>query len=420
MLKRDKHSEDFVRAPRAGEIMKNRNLAKTFRTLSAEGKKGFYSGRIGQAIVDVLNLTGGHMELSDLEDHMNRGADEPEPISLKFSAQNVKKMGSQRVTNGSPDNHFVELWEHPPNGQGIVALMALGIMEELERTHQIPTFAQEDHNSALYLHAAIEVLKIAFADAHWWVTDLDFMPIKPADMLSRPYLAERAKLFNKDKAGSFSHGQPGPSPAQNHSDTVYFSVADKDGNGMSFINSNYEGFGSSIIPQGCGFTLQNRGSNFELGPADHPNIYQGGKRPYHTIIPGLITHGEEADRQLHSVFGVMGGFMQPQGHLQVLLNMEVFGMNPQEALDAPRICIGSGMTKIGDGQATEVFLEEGIDEAVVKTLKQMGHNVDVVYGYQRARFGRGQVIRRHVDEETGLTVLSGGSDLRGDGCALPG
>ena len=286
MLKRDKHSVDFVRAPRAGEIMKNPNLAKTFRTLAAEGKKGYYTGRIGQAIVDVLNLTGGHMELSDLEDHMNRGVQETEPISLRFSGQYVQKSGVQKVINGSPDNHFVELWEHPPNGQGIVALMALGILEELEKTNQIPTFVQEDHNSALYLHAIIEALKIAFADGRWWVTDPDFMEVKPADMIASSYLAERAKLFNKDKAGEFDKGQIGPSPAQNHSDTVYFCVTDKDGNGMSFINSNYEGFGSAIIPQGCGFTLQNRGSNFELGPADHPNIYQGGKRPYHTIIPG--------------------------------------------------------------------------------------------------------------------------------------
>ncbi|OCT47806.1 gamma-glutamyltranspeptidase [Cladophialophora carrionii] len=420
MLKRDKNAEDFVRAPRAGEIMRNPNLAKTFRTLAAEGKKGFYSGRIGQAIVDVLKLTGGHMELSDLEDHMSRGAQETEPISLKFSAQNVKKQGTHRVTNGSPDNHFVELWEHPPNGQGIVALMALGILEELERTHQIPAFAQEDHNSAIHLHAVIEALKIAFADASWWVTDPEFMKVKSSELISRPYLAQRAKLFNKDKAGQFDHGQPGPSPAQNHSDTVYFAVTDKDGNGMSFINSNYEGFGSGIIPQGCGFTLQNRGSNFELGPENHPNIYQGGKRPYHTIIPGLITYGEEADRQLHSVYGVMGGFMQPQGHVQVLLNMEVFGLNPQQALDAPRICIGAGMPKEGDTHGTVINVEEGIDEAVVKALKQMGHNVEVLHGFSRAMFGRGQIIRRHVDEETGQMVFSGGSDPRGDGCALPG
>jgi gamma-glutamyltranspeptidase/glutathione hydrolase len=400
--------------------MRNPNLAKTFRALAAEGKKGFYGGRIGQAIVDVLKLTGGHMELSDLEDHLNRGAQETEPISLKFSAQNVKKQGAHRVTNGSPDNHFVELWEHPPNGQGIVALMALGILEELERTHQIPAFAQEDHNSAIHLHAVIEALKLAFADASWWVTDPDYMTVRPNELISRPYLAERAKLFNKDKAGQFDNGQPGPSPAQNHSDTVYLAVTDKDGNGISFINSVYEGFGSGIIPQGCGFTLQNRGSNFQLGPENHPNIYQGGKRPYHTIIPGLITHGEEADRQLHSVYGVMGGFMQPQGHVQVLLNMEVFGLNPQQALDAPRICIGAGMPKEGDTHGPVINVEEGIDEAVVKVLKQMGHDVHVLHGFHRAMFGRGQVIRRHVDEETGQAVFSGGSDPRGDGCALPG
>ncbi|EXJ95781.1 gamma-glutamyltransferase [Capronia coronata CBS 617.96] len=419
MLKRDKNASQFVRAPRAGEILRNPALAKTFRTLAAEGKKGFYTGRIAQAIVDVLKLTGGHMELSDLEDHMNRGPHETEPISLKFCGQNISNAAPQRVANGASDQHFVELWEHPPNGQGIVALMALGILEELERTRKIPTFALEDHNSAPYLHAVIEALRIAFSDASWWVTDPDHSPVKPDELISRAYLAERAKLFDKDQAKNHAKGQPGPSPAQNHSDTVYFAVTDKDGNGMSFINSNYEGFGSCIIPQGCGFTLQNRGSNFELGPEDHPNIYRGGKRPYHTIIPGMITCGEESERVLHSVYGVMGGFMQPQGHVQVLLNMEVFGMNPQQALDAPRICIGAGMPEEGDTQMGTVFIEEGIDETVVKVLKQMGHDVQVMKGWERGRFGRGQIIRRHVDEETGQAVFSGGTDLRGDGCAMP-
>lgn len=397
--------------------MHNPCLAKTFRAVAAEGKKGFYTGKIAQSIVNVLRSSGGFMELSDLEDHMNRGADEPEAISLKFRGQNVKNKGPQRLTDSAGD-YFVELWEHPPNGQGIVALMALGILEELERTGKIQTFALEDHNSASYLHAVIEALRIAFADAAWWVTDPEFMPVKSAELISREYLAERAKLFNKDKSVDHAHGKP-RSPAQNHSDTVYFAVADKDGNGCSFINSNYEGFGSCIIPQGCGFTLQNRGSNFDLGPDDHPNIYQGGKRPYHTIIPGMITHGDEGERQLHSVYGVMGGFMQPQGHVQVLLNMEVFGMNPQQALDAPRICIGAGMPEEGEKQMSVVYVEEGIDEAVVKVLKNMGHDVEIVDGWKRGRFGRGQVIRRHVDEETGQAVFSGGSDLRGDGMAIP-
>lgn len=400
--------------------MRNPSLGKTFRALAAEGKKGFYTGRIAQSIVDVLKPLGGHIDLEDLEEHLKRGAEETTPISLKFRGQNIKNTAAQRVTNGTSDGHFVELWEHPPNGQGIVALMALGILEELELSKKIQTFALEDHNSAPYLHAVIEALQIAFADASWWVTDPEHSPVKPAELLSRSYLAERAKLFEKDKAGKHLKGQP-PSPAQNHCDTVYFAVTDKEGNGMSFINSVYDGFGSNIIPQGCGFTLQNRGSNFDLGPDDHPNIYKGGKKPYHTIIPGLLTNGEEGERQLHSVFGVMGGFMQPQGHVQVLLNMEVFGMNPQQALDAPRICLGAGLPSATseDVSMGTVYIEEGISDEVVKALRQFGHDVEVLGGWGRGRFGRGQIIRRHVDEETRIPVFSGGSDLRGDGCALP-
>lgn len=418
MLRRDPKAENFVRAPRAGEIMQNPTLAKTFRTLAAEGKKGFYTGRIANAIVDVVKLTGGFMELEDLEHHLKLGTEETEPISLTFTGQNIS---SKEVleSDGSSSSHCVTLWEHPPNGQGIVALMALGMFEELEKTRKIRTFSQEDHNAADYLHAVIEVLRIAFADANWWVTDPEHSPVKPSEMISRPYLAERAKLFDAAKAQAFSHGQPGPSPAQNHCDTVYFCVTDKDGNGMSFINSNYAGFGTAIIPEGCGFTLQNRGANFRLGPENHPNIYRGGKRPYHTIIPGLLTHGEGDKRDLHSVYGVMGGFMQPQGHLQVLLNMEVFGMNPQEALDAPRICIGAGLPDIGDVHDMTVYVEEGIEESVVKGLQQLGHKVQVLYGRDRGIFGRGQIIRRHVDDLTGQVVYSAGSDPRGDGCAIP-
>ena len=426
MLKRDKHSEDFVRAPRAGEIFRNPNYANTLRTLAKEGKKGFYSGKIAQAIIDVLKQRGSPMELEDLQHHLEKGSEEPKPISIRFKGQRTSEPGHP-ACNGMEDR-YIELWEHPPNGQGIVALMALGIFQELEKTQQILTFAQEDHNSISYLHALIESLRIAFADGSWWVTDPDaeHSPVSPAQLTDPTYLAERAKLFSKDKAIKHSYGKPGKSPAHNHSDTVYFAVADKDGNGMSFINSVYASFGSGIVPQGCGFTLQNRGSTFELGPEDHPNLYKGGKRPYHTIIPGMITHGRDSDpdnRDLHSVFGVMGGFMQPQGHLQTLLNMEVFGMNPQQALDAPRICIGAGMPDLGDGAtgggAGTVYIEEGIPEEVVKGLKDMGHQVEVLEGWERNMFGRGQIIRRHVDEESRVGVWSAGSDLRGDGCAMP-
>lgn len=418
LLRRDPKAEQFARSPRAGEIMQNPNLAKTFRTLAAKGKEGFYKGPVADAIIDVIKLTGGFMEHSDLENHLQLGTQETEPISLKFRGQNIANRSSA-VTDGAASGHAVEIWEHPPNGQGIVALMALGIFEELEKTKKIRMFAQEDHNSADYLHACIESLRIAFADANWWVTDPDHSAVKPSEMLSRQYLADRASLFDPTKSQSYSRGDLGRSPAQNHCDTVYFAVTDHEGNGISFINSNYAGFGTAIIPAGCGFTLQNRGCNFELGPEDHPNLYAGGKRPYHTIIPGLLTHGDGENRQLHSVYGVMGGFMQPQGHFQVLMNMEVFGMNPQEALDAPRICIGAGTPDQGAVLDMTIYAEEGIEESTVQGLRQLGHKVHVLSGHQRSLFGRGQVIRHHIDDMTGQVVYSGGSDPRGDGCAMP-
>ena len=417
MLKRDAKAENYARAPKAGEIMKNPTLAKTFRALAEQGKAGFYTGRIAKAIVDVVQMLEGHMTLDDLKYHMETGSTSADPISLRFKGQSIGKSNQPHTDGAADGSRFVEIWEHPPNGQGIVALMALGILEELEQKRKILTFSQEDHNSTPYLHAIIEALRIAFSDANWWVTDPDFSPVKPDQLISKDYLAERAKLFNPEGVSQPAHGYPGKSPAHNHSDTVYFAVTDKEGNGMSFINSNYSGFGTCIIPEGCGFTLQNRGSNFELGPEDHPNIYAPGKRPYHTIIPGMLTEGEGENRELHSVYGVMGGFMQPQGHVQVLLNMEVFGMNPQQALDAPRICIGAGMPEAGKVISSTVYAEEGIEEEVIHGLKQLGHDVQVVSGWGRGQFGRGQIIRSH--REDGQLVFSGGSDPRGDGCAMP-
>ncbi|KAJ5223327.1 gamma-glutamyltranspeptidase [Penicillium chermesinum] len=417
MLKEDPSAPDGVRAPRPGEIMRNPNLAKTFRALATEGKKGFYTGRIAEAIVDVLKRQHAFLELSDLEDHLHTGTEETEAISLKLDLKDVK---AQDVNALTAVESCVELWEHPPNGQGIVALMALGMFEELARQGKIPKFSPNDHNSLPYLHAVIEVLKIAFADGMWWVTDPTFSKVSPSEMVSRPYLAARAELFDSALAKDHTYGTPGPSPAHNHSDTVYFCVTDRHGNGMSFINSNYEGFGSGIIPAGCGFTLQNRGANFQVGPPHHPNVYEPAKRPYHTIIPGLITNGKNGDeRELHSVFGVMGGFMQPQGHLQVLLNMELFGMNPQEALDAPRICISANSSGEKAMFGPTISIEDGIEETVVQGLKALGHNVECLSEHDRKKFGRGQIIRRYVDPVTKTRVWSGGTDLRGDGCAMP-
>lgn len=413
MLKSDSQAPNGKRAPRPGELFYNPTLANTFRLLAKHGKAGFYEGSVAEALIEVVQHLGGHFTLDDLKNHAETGSEPTNPISLKFNGQNIDAIQGQGV-DGQPSQtaspHGVEVWEHPPNGQGIVALMALGILEYLEIWGKIRTFTEEDHNCADYLHAVIEALRIAFVDAAWFVTDPNVVKVPTEEMISRPYLAERAKLFDPRRASNkLEHG----SPAHNHSDTVYFATTDKAGNGCSFINSNYGGFGTCIIPKGCGFTLQNRGANFSLQEG-HPNVFAPRKRPYHTIIPAMITNPD--DGSLHSVYGVMGGFMQPQGHVQVLLNMLAFKYNPQAALDAPRFCIGAGMPDAGNVFDT-VYLEEGISEEVAQELREMGHSVEIVRGFQRGLFGRGQVIRCHMED--GRHVYSAGSDPRGDGGAFP-
>ena len=400
MLKSDPNARDGKRAPGPGELFQNPTLAKTFRLLAAHGKSGFYEGEVAEALVKVVQDLGGHLTLEDLKYHAETGSEPTEAISLRFNGQSSQ----------TAHEHGVDVWEHPPNGQGIVALMALGMLEQLESIGRIPTFTEKDHNSAPYLHAIIEALRIAFADASWFVTDPSTTKVPTATLISRPYLAERAALFDPEKAASgLTHG----SPAHQHSDTVYFATADRWGNACSFINSNYGGFGTCIVPKGCGFTLQNRGANFSLD-SKHPNVFAPRKRPYHTIIPAMVTNPD--DGSLHSVYGVMGGFMQPQGHVQVLLNMLAFKYNPQAALDAPRICIGAGMPDQGNLLDT-VYLEEGIGEGVAAELRALGHQVEIVTGFKRGLFGRGQVIRCHVED--GRVVYSAGSDPRGDGGAFP-
>lgn len=383
--------------------MKNPNLARTFRTLAAEGKEGFYSGRIAEEVVKVVQDRGGFLDLDDLKHHLETGSEPVEPISLKFRGQGCDG---------------VELWEHPPNGQGIVALMALGIMEQLEKQGKIPVFKPEDFNTASYLHAVIESLRLAFADGTWFVTDPNVTKVPVEAMISEEYLAERAKLFNPSSViESMQHGEPEfTSPALSSSDTVYFCVSDSEGNAASFINSNYVGFGTGIVPKGCGFTLQNRGANFSLDHR-HPNKLEPRKRPYHTIIPGLVTNMD--DGSLHSAYGVMGAFMQPQGHVQVLLGQLVGKLNPQEALDAPRICVGASYPVPGQPMTWEINAEEGMAEETVEGLRQRGHDVTVVTGYARSLFGRGQIIRRTVDPVDKTGIWSAGSDLRGDGAAYP-
>ena len=415
MLKNDPQAEDGKRAPGPGELFSNPTLAHTFRLLARHGKAGFYTGEVAEALVKVVQDLGGHISLDDLKHHLDLGSEEVDATSLIFKGQRTPSVQSLRLDDqgSNPASSGVEVWEHPPNGQGLVALLALGILQELETTHQIPTFSEKEHNSAPYLHALIEALRIAFADTTYFIADPNVVKVPVQELLSPKYLASRARLFDPQKASTILHHG---SPSHNHCDTVYFAVTDSDGNACSFINSTYGSFGTSIVPKGCGFTLQCRGAGFSL-ERGHPNVYAPGKRPYHTIIPAMVT--DPADGSLHSVYGVMGGAMQPQGHVQVLLNMLAFKHTPQTALDAPRMCIGAGFPAPGkrDSGDRTVYLEEGISETVAEDLKAMGHEVEIVKGYKRGMFGRGQVIRYHVED--GRRVYSAGSDPRGDGAAFP-
>jgi gamma-glutamyltranspeptidase / glutathione hydrolase len=272
----------------------------------------------------------------------------------------------------------------------VAALEALKISEKIGPLSQ--------SGSAEHFHRLIEAMRLAFADARKFVADPEHVDVP--NLLSDEFVSARADCFDAEAAtADVQAGSP-----EHSSGTVYLCVVDCDGNACSFINSNYMGFGTGIIPAGCGFTLQNRGANFSTEEG-HPNVIAPRKRPYHTIIPGMITSGEEGSRKLYAPFGVMGGFMQPQGHLQVVTNMIDFGMDPQEALDAVRFCILDGT--VNDG---EIILEEGVEENVVQRLRAMGHRVTLRSGLaERFDFGNGQIIRRAPNG-----VLWAGSDGRHD------
>jgi len=358
------------RAPRPGEIFRNPTLARTLRIIAEGGKDAFYRGEIGEKIAAVVQQMGGLMTQEDLAGHTSTWE---QPISTVYRG--------------------VRIYECPPNGQGITALLALNILSQFD----LPA----DPLSAERLHLIIEALRLAFADSRWYVADPAFEQVPVEELLSMAYAGERARLIDPQRATlDQRHGAPVAG-----SDTVYLSVVDGYGNACSFINSNYMGFGTGIVPEGTGFSLQNRGHNFSLNP-EHPNALAPGKRPYHTIIPAMATR--ETDGSLYASFGVMGGFMQPQGHVQVVLALLNDGLDPQAALDRPRVCIGSGTA------GGSVSVEAGISPDVVARLAAMGHPVEMVSGYERALFGRGQIITR--DPQTG--VLCGGSDPRADGCAL--
>ena len=285
------------------------------------------------------------------------------------------------------------VYECPPNGQGITAVIALNLLEGFD-------MASLKSLSVEKLHLMIEAMRLAFADSRWYVADPAFSNIPIKELLSKEYADTRRKLIDLKRATI----DPKRGTPVNSSNTVYLSVVDKFGNACSFINSNYWGFGTGIVPKGWGFTLQNRGHNFVLDP-DHPNCLAPRRRPYHTIIPAMVTR--ESDDSLYASYGVMGGFMQPQGHVQVLSALVDGGFDPQSALDLPRFCIDV------EESGGEVAIEDGIPKETMDALQKMGHPLYAVTGYERALFGRGQVILR--DAESG--VLCGGSDPRADGYA---
>ena len=361
------------RAPAAGEIFRNPNLARTLRLLAERGKDGFYSGEVAEATIALLQSQGGLHAQSDLSSHRSSF---PAPLSVRYRG--------------------VDIHELPPSGQGITALIALNILSQLQ-----PPLSHYAVHSADHLHLLIEAMRLAFADTRWYVADSEHSA--PTDwLLSAEYAKQRAALIDPKKA---TVNQQRGAPVVG-SDTVSFCAVDGQGNACSFINSNYMGFGSGFVPAGCGFSLQNRGAGFSL-QADHPNVLKGGKRPYHTIIPGMAVH---ADGRLLGPFSVMGGFMQPQGHVQVLSGMLDFALDPQSALDLGRFCIEKG--EAGGHVCIEDGVGGGDSEAVVEELRRRGHEVRVVSSWERAVFGRGQIIRK---DDNG--VLWCGSDGRGDGCS---
>ncbi|BDA50498.1 Glutathione hydrolase proenzyme [Coccomyxa sp. Obi] len=382
------------RAPAAGEIQRNPDLAATFRSLAKHGAlEGFYRGRIAAAIVDVLKKERGVMTADDLAHHRTVTT---RPIHTSYRGYTI--------------------YEVPPPTQGIAALMALNSLELEEQLDSMPW------GSAEHMHAAIESMRLGFVDALQYNADPEVVPVPTDDLLSKEYAKRRrADLFRPNKAARVTPGNPipdataaaAPSEARRSGDTVYFCVVDGHGNGCSFINSNYLGFGSGIVPEGCGFTLQNRGHGFILDPK-HPNCLGPRKWPYHTIIPGLAT---DPEGNLYCTFGVMGAFQQPQGHMQVISNMLDFGLEPQTALDAPRFSLYGVDSAEGPSTVLEsiVLLEEGFSDEAVEGLRKRGHTVHSnVRGHDRAVFGRGQIIKR--DPKTG--VLWGGSEPRADGQVL--
>ncbi|MBN8482486.1 MAG: gamma-glutamyltransferase [Xanthomonadales bacterium] len=362
------------RAPRKGEIWKNANLAHTLETIAKGGRDAFYRGDIARTIGTYMQANGGFLSSADLAAHRGEWV---EPVSTNYRG--------------------VDVWELPPNGQGIAALQMLNILEGYDLKSY--GFGSPEH-----LHLFVEAKKLAFEDRAKYYADPDFARAPVTRLISKEYAAERRKLIDMDKAATtVAAGE-----FKTQGDTIYLTTADRFGNMVSLIQSNYRGMGSGMAPTGLGFILQDRGEMFVLKEG-HANTYAPGKRPFHTIIPAFVTK----DGEPWLSFGVMGGDTQPQGHALIVSNLVDFGMNLQEAGDAPRLQHDGSTSP--EGQATPmsdggtIELETGFDYATVRALMRKGHKLR----YADGAFGGYQAIGR--DAKSG--VYSGASEGRKDGQA---
>lgn len=365
---------DRKRTPRFGEIFRNPRLARSYQLIAEQGPDAFYRGSIAKRIVAFSEQNGGLFSMKDFRSHQ---AEWVTPVSTSYRGYDV--------------------WELPPNGQGIAALQILNVLEN----HDV---ASMGHGSADFIHLFTEAKKLAFADRARYYADPAFEDLPTEALISRQYGIEQNKRINMQRA---AEDVPAGDPRLQQGDTVYLTVIDKDRNCCSFIQSNYFGFGSKVTPADVGFAMQNRGALFALDD-EHLNRLEPGKRPFHTIIPAMVTH----DGNPFFCFGVMGGDMQPQGHVQVLVNLIDFEMNVQAAGDAARVRhVGSatptGLEASGVGV---VNVESGIREAVIDELISRGHQV------QRSEGGFGGYQGILIDPVNG--VLHGGTESRKDGAAV--
>lgn len=363
------------RAPKLGELFRNPRLAATYRAIARDGRDAFYKGDTAKQIVSFSEQNGGYFSLDDFAKHTS---DWIAPVATNYRGYDV--------------------WELPPNGQGIAVLEMLNVLEQFD-------VKSLGHNSGELLHLLVEAKKLAFADRAKFYADPAFNKLPVKELISKSYAKTQRARISLEKAAT---NVPAGDPKLTHGDTIYLTVVDKDRNCCSLIQSNYYGFGSQVVPGDVGFAMQNRGTLFSLDD-EHLNRFEPGKRPFHTIIPAFVTK----DGKPYFCFGVMGGDMQPQGHVQVLLNLIDFGMNVQAAGDAARICHYGSQSPTGelmDPSGGSVAIEGGVSSDAAKTLKAKGHNV------VRAPGGYGGYQGILIDWENG--VLHGATEPRKDGAAV--